>query len=519
MPTLTYWIRIEPSATAPLERTLRAELRDPLWILARQWQLGELAGEDAASPAFVELQYAEHPLPAGPAEPQQLRVRPVVDLPTRIGAAEALLGAIADDTMRERLRAYLVAHYPLPAPESFDRAGQRLHRTARKRWFDGIAAVDADATNEATLPPADRAALAQGRTAMVAWIDAVVGRASQPAASRLEGWDPARLRQQVSLIASSGAAFRGEPGPEGEVDWYALDFERAAGARPATSSVKVLPAYVTFRGMPNHRFWDFEDGGVDLDAVIAGPQELTKALVLDFITVHGNDWYVVPVEQHLGSAAEIVSLSVTDVFGLPHTIEAASTLDPEWAMFTPSGAPGSDAPRFLVLPVAAAAQRQSGEVLEEVHFVRDESANLVWAIESRVRSMAGHGLAAERGAELDAATTGDTTYRLMTHARSQWHAFEPIPGAPPRLERVIVANLDRTTRPGPRTLVLTEVTPPHRLADEEVPRAGTRVTLRQHRCRGADGVVWTWAELERDFGRGEVRSSLEFDVVDRTTTT
>ena len=30
-------------------------MRDPLWFLTRQWQLGEFQGEDAASPAFVSV--------------------------------------------------------------------------------------------------------------------------------------------------------------------------------------------------------------------------------------------------------------------------------------------------------------------------------------------------------------------------------------------------------------------------------------------------------------------------------
>src|SRR5262245_25293016 len=35
--------------TLDFTRSLRAEVRDPLWMLTRQWQFGEFAGEDAAS--------------------------------------------------------------------------------------------------------------------------------------------------------------------------------------------------------------------------------------------------------------------------------------------------------------------------------------------------------------------------------------------------------------------------------------------------------------------------------------
>ena len=53
--SITYWNRVEPSPRSEsLRPGLTAAVRDPLWFLTRQWQLGEFQGEDAASPAFVE---------------------------------------------------------------------------------------------------------------------------------------------------------------------------------------------------------------------------------------------------------------------------------------------------------------------------------------------------------------------------------------------------------------------------------------------------------------------------------
>ena len=57
----TFWNRLEPSPRAGspdprgVSRALAAEVHDPLWFLTRQWQLGELRGEDGASPAWIEL--------------------------------------------------------------------------------------------------------------------------------------------------------------------------------------------------------------------------------------------------------------------------------------------------------------------------------------------------------------------------------------------------------------------------------------------------------------------------------
>ena len=43
MPSLTIWTRLEPRCrTADMTIALEARTHDPFWMLARQWQLGEL---------------------------------------------------------------------------------------------------------------------------------------------------------------------------------------------------------------------------------------------------------------------------------------------------------------------------------------------------------------------------------------------------------------------------------------------------------------------------------------------
>ena len=51
LPSITSWTRLEPQPRdASMARSLQAQIRDPLWILARQWQVGEFLGSDAGSP-------------------------------------------------------------------------------------------------------------------------------------------------------------------------------------------------------------------------------------------------------------------------------------------------------------------------------------------------------------------------------------------------------------------------------------------------------------------------------------
>lgn len=50
MPSDTRWTRLEPrTRDAEMRDGLRAAVRDPLWLLGRQWQTGELVGEDGGS--------------------------------------------------------------------------------------------------------------------------------------------------------------------------------------------------------------------------------------------------------------------------------------------------------------------------------------------------------------------------------------------------------------------------------------------------------------------------------------
>ena len=56
IPSITTWTRLEPlPREGSLARSLQAQVRDPLWMLARQWQVGEFLGDDAGSPVHATM--------------------------------------------------------------------------------------------------------------------------------------------------------------------------------------------------------------------------------------------------------------------------------------------------------------------------------------------------------------------------------------------------------------------------------------------------------------------------------
>ena len=129
------WQRLEGSGiSADLRPGLAATVADPLWMLARQWQVGEFAGEDAASPVQIRAEVRWQPVGevrVGGAPPEALdkdaaplearvECEGVTDGPARLRlAAESgrqLLRMAAAERPDPDLLTRLQANYPLTLP-------------------------------------------------------------------------------------------------------------------------------------------------------------------------------------------------------------------------------------------------------------------------------------------------------------------------------------------------------------------------------------------------------------------
>src|SRR5688572_18533620 len=54
------WQRLEPhTRNSDFSNSVQATIHDPLWMLDRQWQLGEFEGEDSGSPVYVKMESRE----------------------------------------------------------------------------------------------------------------------------------------------------------------------------------------------------------------------------------------------------------------------------------------------------------------------------------------------------------------------------------------------------------------------------------------------------------------------------
>ena len=577
MSSLTTWQRLEPlPRSEDLRPGLRAEIADPLWLLARQRQFGELRGEDAGSPIEARLEVmsgrlsrVHTGLPGTDAAVSALdhddRVLPlevVVERePIRGTSAGGALAAQAGLQFARLLRlnratpriAGYVGHYKLTDDDlpGDDADVARLRRRAVGRVIDGrrlhddlVAARGAasqltDLPAAPPVPPDERAKVLSAANAFLRWWDAVL---SEPAEGDASAWNPRRMEHAFAVQADmpgGRVVLRADEYRGGKLDWYSFTASAEPGlgeptiARAADRTIRtVLPSPVSYGGMPASRFWEIEDGTVRFGGLTTGRTDLARLLLAEFALSYGNDWFVVPVDLPVGSVCAVERFEVTDTFGEKAQVERSTNREGSvWRLFeldAPAG-PARVAQLYFLAP--ALAEIAESPPLEEVALLRDEMANVVWGVERRYQGGAGtpvdryeehqRQLAVAQRVETD---FGDAQllYRLATDVPFHWFPFVPVraAGVAPtagvvQLERrplVRIVADGSSFAPEPRGRILTDAVP-LRIEEEEVPRSGTDVIRSYQLARWIDGRYLLWSGRQRKTGGGEGSSGLRFDAV------
>ena len=579
MASITCWNRLEPRPrSTDIGPGLSARIRDPLWMLTRQWQFGEFGGEDAASPAFVEVaatssrftawgprgSAGEHPL--GDQAPLEALCEsepftPDLSVSVELGQTfETLLLAGAPGTDLSNLIAAFRTAYPIPTGSELnlgelDPQAVRFLAICSGRAIDGLKLFDAARSARPVLPAqqnltaAEHALVDAALARFIVWVEETFGElnVADPVA-----WNPERLEYSLDLLATapdeSSLVFSATPAADGTLDWSAFDVrERRTQDNPpdgtlSKKSQSFLPTHVRFRGMPNARWWEFENGITSFGDVDLDRRDIARLIVDDFMLVHGVDWFLTPFEQELGTLCRIDSLLVHDVFGGRTLVEradaGASTPGERWTMFSTSD--GTQLADFFALPATASTATQSGPIREDVRFLRDEMANMAWAVEYLTEGKSGQpwpgnerDLASRPPPSAAAAQAGPAQaalrYQLQTTVPDNWLPLLPVLVDPERGQIALqeAAMLDPESTNGltpiepigrilrPTTLAAAA---PHVIREEEVPRSGIRVLRAAHRSRWTDGSTRIWTMRRKIAGTGEGRSGLQFDLATPTQT-
>lgn len=446
MASITTWNRLEPTPRqTSMSETLAARIYDPLWLLARQWQLGEFRGEDNGSPIEVSVRgeysyltrYRPGVPPAGsvagqPFDPASIPLEALVEreramplagenerLHVCAEAGQHFLRMLARESFGTHYHARVVAAFALP------QLGSQANAAASKDELKSLALLSGRVPDGAALaatfrqsPLPDRLGIAPEHAeavrkvgaAFVRWYDELF---SEPASGAASAWSPRRMEYAFSVAGpspGSGATqetvLAAREYSSGHLDWFDFDVmpraalgaagDRKPGLNLVPFAQTALAAPVTFRGMPAPRWWEFEDGAVDFGAVEPDPQDLARMLMLEFAIAYGNDWFVVPVDLPVGSLCRIDALTVTDTFGvrtlIPSIGASKHPVAPTWRMFRHSidrnaGATTAQPDYFFLAPTLM--RTMEGEPLEEVLLLRDEMANLAWGVERVVEGPSG----------------------------------------------------------------------------------------------------------------------------------
>ncbi len=584
MASITTWSRIEPRTSGTsIDVGYAARVHDPLWLLARQWQVGEFQGEDAGTPIVARWRARVKPMTRFHAGP--------IPINTQLDAAKFDADAIPLETLVERQPLQQSATAAgLDGLRLAVESGQHFLRMLRlqvttadytKAFRTMYAVPPLTETQRAALDPetiayadlvADRAL--DGRRLRTALGDpasprldpalhiaagdkAEVGAAYRVWVSWSDGlfyeppphdqtWQPDRMEYTFSLSTKLGDDQFGERTltarqyADGTLDWYSFDLNgdiNMGTGQDAPGEIvtrTVIPAPVTFHGMPAPRFWELEDARIDLGSLQPGATDLAQLLMVETLTGYGNDWYVIPVDLRAGSLVECRSLVVTDTFGAQTlhrpTGDPAIQARQGWSMFSlsmpvePGDATGVAITNLFFLPPTI--RPLEGPVLEEVMLMRDELANLGWAVERRLESPLEVGLeTAKEVAELAPAPDAPRdvpAYRLATPVPKHWVPLLPVrvseTSAEVRLARGAVLDLDGVPHVvSAQARILDVGNPAGRLLirEEEVPREGLVVRRSYQAARWHDGRLFVWAGNRASVGRGEASSGLAFDALER----
>lgn len=577
MSSITTWQRLEPIPRShDLRPGLRAEIADPLWLLARQRQFGELRGEDAGSPVTATLAASSgrvsrlHLGPPGSGASDAALDYAITDGPVEAlvererlldgdAAGELVVSAglhflrllrveRATPVIGVYLDEYALTAADLPGDDS---DAKRLRRRAVGRVPDARRlAADllehrGNATELTSLP--GRPAIANPDRPKVlnaanAFLTSWESRISEPEVGAATAWNANRLEHSFALQAElddGRVLLRSDEYRGGRLDWYAF----VAASRPSlgdpdevvepTTLVRtVLPTAASYGGMPADRFWEIEDGTVRFGGLDTGRTDLARLLLAEFALIYGNDWFVVPIDLPVGSVTSIDSLKLTDSFGVEAQIgRSVSATSHPFRLFELDAPSGPQRVEQLFFLAPAVAEVSESPPTEHVVFFRDEMANLVWGVERIYQGGAGtpverfeehqRRLGEQQQIETD---FGDAQllYRLQTDVPDHWYPFVPVgaAGVAPTAGVIQLEHrpLVRVLPDGssvairPKGRILT-ADDPLRLEEEEVPRAGTEVVRTFQLTRWSDGRYHLWSGRHRTTGSGEGRSSFRSDVV------
>lgn len=595
--------------TEDFTEALSMEVYDPLWMLGRQWQFGRFTGNDCGSTVTSKIitakqrvcdlnlgdKYTPFTLDS-PLEYEVEKQNHEIDYQVRVESALHFMWmyrlGVYDSLFKD-----LVAKFPLdPLSSAAENKGledlvvdsnERLQKMARfygPRLFDGYKLYLSKYS-----PKTDKETFKAKLQQYKEWFSKKYLPLGKDARNC---WNPEKLGYEVKMAVQDDI-YAAEDYHTGRLSWYSFDEApndtgKVAALSYDCKTLTYIPTRATFPGAPSPRLWDFENTKVSFSNYSNKDfSQIASAVIVKFVTMFTNDWMIVPLEVEMGYLMRIQDIEVRDSFGevfhianTPEMVDAKKNdvgFESRWAMFSTARSQAytqrnfSPVPGLLFPPTLN--QTVEGNPLEEVQFLRDEMANMMWGVETRVsdgcggsmdgRTLSdrvlgkvnlnkpfgqkldgnmlmsrvadafgkkGTDLAARIVAEsLDADSDGrvadgsEYSYLFMNRVPINW-----IPFIPQRKEgslreirfrrgrMPIWFNGDyQSVRPMSSLLKVERDSAgkviPRFVNEEEVLGYGTKVVLNAQRTRWFDGKIFTWRGFTKKISGYQANSGLMFD--------
>ena len=551
------WNRFEVSPrNADSSSALKAQVWDALWMLTRQWQLGEFIGDDAGSLAFTNLSlncnYLNTPLNV-PLE-TLVEQQPVfentsnraINLQLRLQMGYYWLKLLEKNGLGSEAASFINnAAYQLPTDVARERDAEQVNTLVSGKCFDGWLFYKEKYEEEERFDNAGQnKAKMQGLfKKMQAWYERCI---KQPQGNN-NNWQPENLEYNFSTEMSvksltDNTSKHYKLGTkeyyQGRLDWFNFEIqpvddnnENKVARQPTTvtypdaKGCNLIPGPVSFDGMPEKRYWAIEDAHTNFASVKPDKLDLGKMALIEFALIYSNDWHLVPVKLPIGSFLQVKQLGVVDSFGkktvIPYMGNSLQNTWDEWQFFALNNATADKLPGLLLPPAVGVVQHS--KPLEEVVLIRDEVANLIWGIETIVPGALGNGIPGrEVGTQEQKRSNGTVlTYQAQTAVPKNWIPFIAVKH-PTIASRVIARRgsmLDENNeRIRPFTALLrkgidnnNKQTSSYDIDENEVGREGATIRKAYQRTRWTNGEVYVWLSIQKTAGKGEGNSALKFD--------
>lgn len=440
---MTAWNTIEPRArTLDYSKGLRAEVRDAMWMLSRQWQWGEFDGEDGGSIVYSKVGFVTTKLNRYTQLVDSPQYEAYVDsMPLEYKVERSSIDLESNWLLRMEVGNYwakllskaqlgnlisgFINSYPVkipkdPTQETIPEMGYEEYLQLKNNEETWLMLVSASNKSIDGLQFIN--AIKEGTHFTHTFLsginlDDVLDKFKSKyydllhVDSDISSWSSMQLEHNFQCKAKNtnanqsdfkimGSEYSGK-----NLDWHDMDIktggkdyqdksdENFEVYAPISDKKILIPSKIFFPGMPESRWWQMEEGQVDFGNMIVNKTDISKLLLLDFMLNYAGNWYMLPHVAEVGTLTEIYGIEVRDNFGIRTLIQAANQQDPplndesKWSVFQLENESNSSfIPESLLFLAPTTPDKLEGKPLEKVNFIRDEIANMVWGIEQTINS-------------------------------------------------------------------------------------------------------------------------------------